>query len=96
MIKSKDELLEGLKQIIGESEDDTSISFLEDITDTLSDFEEKTKDATDWKAKYEESEKSWKKKYRDRFFNSAEDPEEDPEEEEPENLTYESLFKEGE
>lgn len=62
------EILESLRGKFGEEPTDEDIAMLEDITDTFKDFEEKTSDATNWKNKYEENDKAWKKKYSDRFF----------------------------
>lgn len=70
MVKTKDEILEAIKSRIGEDNSDETIAFLEDITDTLNDYEDKTKTDTDWKAKYEENDKEWRKRYTDRFFNN--------------------------
>ena len=69
MVKTKEEILKAIKDRIGEDTSDEAIAFLEDITDTINDYENKTKDETDWKAKYEENDKEWRNKYRDRFFN---------------------------
>ena len=98
MIKTKDEIMAGLKDILGENASEAAISFVEDVTDTINDYEAKTTDATDWKKKYEENDAAWAKRYRDRFFsgeptepdtdNDVEDiPEDKP-------LTYENLFTE--
>ena len=105
MIRTKEELLDGIKELIGENEDDKSLSLLEDVTDTFDDFKTKTSDSTDWKTKYEENDKEWRKKYRDRFFNGVGseddklDPIKDVEDEKPpreETITYNDLFKEKE
>ncbi len=69
MIKTKDEILKAIKDRIGDDTSDETIAFLEDISDTLNDYDNKTKDNTDWKTKYEENDKEWRNKYRDRFFN---------------------------
>lgn len=66
-VKTKDEILQSLRSIIGESTDDNAIELLEDITDTINDYDEKAKE--DWKAKYDELDEMWKKKYKERFFN---------------------------
>jgi len=87
-VKTKDELLQQINSIEGLNED-TSISLIEDITDTFDSFS----DATDWKAKYEENDAAWKKKYKDRFFSNASSEPEEFEPEEPKSYTFESLFK---
>lgn len=68
-VKTREEILESLRGRFGEEPTDDDIAMLEDITDTFKDFEEKTTDATNWKNKYEENDKAWKKKYSDRFFS---------------------------
>lgn len=68
-VKTRKEILESLRDRFGEEPTDDDIAMLEDITDTFTDFEEKTNDATNWKNKYEENDKAWKKKYSDRFFS---------------------------
>ena len=70
-VKSRDELLNALKVTIGDSTDESALSLLEDFTDTLNDYEEKNKDKTDWKSKYEENDNAWKKRYKERFFNDG-------------------------
>lgn len=67
-VKTREEILESLRGRFGKEPTDEDIAMLEDITDTFKDFEEKTSDATNWKNKYEENDKAWKKKYADRFF----------------------------
>ena len=106
MIKTKEELMDAIKEVIGDSEDDKALSLLEDVSDTLEDFKTKTSDTTDWKTKYEENDKEWRKKYRDRFFNGSKDGEDDnldpikkEEEEKPnpaESITFNDLFTEKE
>lgn len=96
MVRSKDELLESYKAKLGEDPDDESISFLEDITDTLSDYESKLGDTEDWKKKYEDNDKEWRKKYTDRFFSAEPENVPDPDPEDPpENhtpMSFEDLF----
>ena len=94
-VKTKEEILESLRGRFGDEPTDDDIAMLEDITDTFTDFEEKTSDATNWKNKYEENDKAWKKKYSDRFF-SKDDGKDYPVE--PEDLddkpmkTFDDLF----
>ena len=77
-VKTREEIIESVRAIVGEQNDDKTIAFLEDVTDTLSDLETKAKgDGTDWKAKYEENDAEWRKKYTERFYSS--DPNPDPE-----------------
>lgn len=60
-VRTREEILESLRGRFGDEPTDDDIAMLEDITDTFTDFEEKTSDATNWKNKYEENDKAWKK-----------------------------------
>lgn len=97
-VKTREEILESFKSRLGENPDDESISFLEDVTDTLDDFEKRANgDGTDWKSKYEENDASWRKKYTERFFSDEPNPEPNPEPKpELDNTprTFSDLFKE--
>lgn len=95
-VLSREELMSRINDMIGESDDDNTLSFIEDVTDTLTDLENKANgDGTDWKEKYEQNDAEWRKKYKERFFNSGTEPEPKPEPEpEPEPVTYEELFEE--
>ena len=96
MVKTTDELLNSIKDIIGDNNSDKAIAILEDTSDTLNDMAKQVRESGDWKSKYEENDASWRKKYRDRFFEPSAEPDDD-EGVEPvkKQLTYESLFKEG-
>lgn len=98
-VRTKDELLEIIKGRIGDDSSDETISFLEDITDTLSDYEKKATNSNneDWKTKYEENDKMWREKYRERFFSKeVEKEDEDFSEDEVKSLSYDDLFEEKE
>lgn len=98
-VKSKDELINSLKEIIGDSTDDKALAFIEDVTDTFSDFESKS--STDWEQKYKENDEEWRRKYKERFFNtevdeSKEDKPKDsiiPETNDNSPKTFDELFK---
>lgn len=68
-VKTKEEILKEMKSVMSGHNDDDGIAFIEDITDTMTDYEQKSKDSTDWKAKYDENDKMWREKYKARFFN---------------------------
>ena len=95
---SKDQLLAKIKERIGEDTSDEALQFIEDVTDTIDDYESKTKDNTDWKKKYEDNDAEWRKKYKDRFFNTPakDEPEKPPEgsDDKPKTYEYKDLFKE--
>lgn len=97
-IKSRDELLKSLNALIGDNSTDENLAILEDVTDTLKDYEEKAADQTEWKTKYEQNDADWRKKYRERFMSGETIKEEQEEDVEKDSkpLTFDSLFKERE
>ena len=88
MVRSVVELLDIVRQRIGDSTDDADISFIEDISDTLNagNLEEVER--------LKSENEDLRKKYRDRFFEKKEVKEEETEKEEAEKTTFEDLFKE--
>jgi len=93
-IKTKAELLELVKERIGDDTSDEALAIIEDVTDTLDDYETRIADSGDWKARYEQNDADWRKKYKERFFAPTEEPEEiDEPEEVEEKRTFEDLFK---
>lgn len=91
-VRTTDEILESIKTRVGDSTEDADLEFLEDVTDTLSDLRTKSEVQEDWKTKYEENDKQWREKYRDRFFEKKEvQGEKKGEPETPK--TFEDLFK---
>lgn len=91
-VRTIEEIMESIKTRIGDSTEDADIELLEDVTDTLSDLITKSEDKEDWKTKYEENDKQWREKYRDRFFEKKEEQEEKKEEPEAPK-TFEDLFE---
>ncbi len=91
-IKSKAELLELVKGIIGEDTSENTLGFLEDLTDTL---DNNKHDDTDWEQKYHDNDKAWSQKYRERFFSGT-TQEEDEEETHDKKMNFSDLFTEEE
>lgn len=101
-IKTSTEIMETLRSYLGEDVSDDAIGFIEDMNDTLAEYERQIADVTDWESKYRELDESWRKRYRDRFFEGGEDKDgsfiedvndiEEQEDEAP--TTFEELFEE--
>lgn len=64
-VLSHDDLLTAVKTLVGDRDDDETLNILGDITDTINDSE-------DWKGKFEENDKMWRTKYKERFFTPDE------------------------
>lgn len=97
-IKTREEILTAIRERFGEDTSDAALSFVEDITDTLTDLEAKNNanNNENWKKKYEDNDAAWRKKYRDRFFSDGEDDDDDIEPPvKKNNYSYDNLFKEG-
>lgn len=95
-ILSKEQLIEKLRAVVGDTPDDNGVSLLEDVVDTFDDVQEKINDKTDWKAKCEETDRKWREKYTNRFY-SGKDDDDDPgirKDDIGESLTFDNLFKE--
>jgi len=71
-VLSREDYLTRIQGIIGEDTSDEAMAFIEDMTDTF-DNNMQSGDGEDWKAKYEENDKSWREKYKARFFSGGED-----------------------
>lgn len=103
-VRTRDEIINMVKNRIGEDVSDEALSLLEDVTDTLSDYDSRLSESGDWKSKYEENDANWRQRYRERFENvpSVAMPEDTVEfvpaevetvvEEGEEKQTYDDLF----
>lgn len=70
-VLSKQELFDKVHSFIGDDTSEDAISFMEDVTDTYNELENrKVGDGVDWKKKYEDNDAAWKAKYTHRFFSS--------------------------
>ena len=94
-IRKREELLSAIRERFTDDTSDETLGLLEDITDTLDDYENRANDSTDWKTKYEENDANWRQKYRDRFFNSSNNDDDLEDNKGSENTvrTFEDLFK---
>lgn len=94
-VRTREEILESIRTRVGEATDDDTISFVEDVIDTLTDLETKANgDGEDWEKKYRENDESWRKKYTERFFSKEPEPEPEPDTEPEPIKTFADLFKE--
>ena len=99
-VLTREQFMEKLNTLTDGKTDDDTLSMIQDFSDTFNSLEEK-EDVEAVREEYEEKLKTlddtWRNKYRDAFFNGAEekkDEEEEEEEEKEEPHKYEDLFKE--
>lgn len=99
-VKTREEILEAIKSKIGEDTSDDSISLLEDITDTIDNYETRVADKTDWKNKYDELDATWRRKYIERFSGKSgegiKNEQEEQIKDDDEPRTFDELFTERE
>lgn len=94
-VRTREEIMTTIKERIGESTDDSDLAFLEDVTDTFNDYDNRISESGDWKNRYEENDREWRERYKERFFNdNTPDPEpKDPDPDEHKTpKTYDDLF----
>lgn len=94
-IRTGAELGAALKGILGDSPSDAGLALLEDLTDTMGDLTSNGS-AADWKQKYEENDRNWRKRYAERFNSPVDDDDKKKEKNNNDTKprTFESLFKE--
>lgn len=94
-IRTREEINTALAAFIGDNTSDEAISLLEDVTDTMADLSAAA--GEDWKTKYDELDKSWRERYKQRFTEGPAVPPltvDGPAEPAPVKRDYKDLFKE--
>lgn len=97
-VVNKDTIMERLRENFNDNDSDDVLGLLEDVTDTLNDYQSRLEENGNWKERYEQNDREWRQKYKDRFFNNEPEPDKDPEPEpdkDPEQATpttFEELF----
>ena len=93
---TKEQLMDKLKEYVGDKTDDATIELLEAVTDSIPES-----DGEDWKAKYDQLDADWRKRYTERFYSTPEGEDKPPEggnndepEDNGEDVTIDDLFKE--
>ena len=100
-VLTREQFMEKLNTLTDGKTDDDTLTMIQDFSDTFKSLEEKV-DVEAVRGEYEDKLKTlddtWRNKYRDAFFNGAEEKKDEEEEEEEEEKEephkYEDLFKE--
>ncbi len=101
-VLNKEDFFSKIKARIGDDSSDDALSFIEDMTDTFNDLESRTNDSENWKQKYDDLDKTWREKYRARFFDAGTTPEDVKEDQkddvldDAEEKDFDDLFTERE
>lgn len=95
-VVNKDTIMERLRENFNDNDSDDVLGLLEDVTDTLNDYQSRLEENGDWKERYEQNDREWRQKYKDRFFNNEPEPDPEPEpDKDPKPATpttFEELF----
>ena len=99
MVRSKEQLIEEIRAVVGDDTSDNVIALIENVSDTMTELE--TSDGEEWKQKYEENDKMWREKYISRFTEGTAEPSAEAEptteptaDEEEKEKTFDDLFEE--
>lgn len=103
-VLNKEDFMKRLQERIGDDTSDDAMTFIEDMTDTYNDFETRASGSSEdeWKQKYDDLDKSWREKYKARFFEGGTTPEdvkgsqEEDVQDDGSEKTFEDLFVERE
>lgn len=100
-VLNRDDFFNSVQTRIGTDTSEEALKFLEDMTDTFNDMENRIKSGgEDWEQKYHELDNSWRERYRHRFYDTGNtnvpssfggnnDPEDDYS---PDDVTIDDLF----
>lgn len=95
-VRTMEELLSAISARLGEDMSDEALGLLEDVTDTFTDYETRASGESGWKEKYEQNDREWRERYRNRFMSGTTETvlevEDVKEEVDNEMTTFEELF----
>ena len=98
-VLEKEAFMNLIKAKIGDSTSDEDLKFLEDVTDTYNDLEQKSngESTNEWEEKYNNLDKEWREKYKARFFQTDNEDENNinnnNEDENKDDIQIDDLFK---
>lgn len=98
-IVNKDDLIRRLAERFSDDDSDEVIQLTEDLSDTLNNYDSRLNSTEDWETKFKENDEMWRKKYKERFLETAEPNGvlDNPESKDDDyNVTFDDLFKERE
>lgn len=90
-VKTRDEIMLQLQTIIGEDTSDETLTFIQDVSDTLGN-DNSAERITQLETQLKEQDETWRKKYRDAFFSSKPDPVELDEDKPSRPRSFDDLF----
>lgn len=100
-VLNRDDFFNSLHERIGTDTSEEAIQFLENMTDTYNDMENRINNGgEDWEQRYHDLDNAWRERYRHRFYDSdsryvpgSSTPDADPQDDyHPEEVTVDDLF----
>lgn len=88
-IKTRDELMESINNILGDNNSDEALQLLTDISDTLGSQTDAQR-ITELENQLQEQDASWRKRYREAFLNGADESFEEENNKKPKS--FDDLF----
>ena len=89
-VKTKEEIMNQLNQIIGDNDSDEVLGFMTDISDTLGDNSAAQR-VSQLEQQLIDKDKEWRKRYKDAFFSKPDDSLDDDDDDKTPR-TFEDLF----
>lgn len=89
-VLNRDDFLNTVRNFVGETPDDTGLEILQNMTETFDSLSGDTH--VDWKEKYEQNDKDWRKKYADAFNQPLELDHEETADERAASIRIKDLF----
>lgn len=91
-VRTREEIMAQLQTIIGDDTSDDTLTFVQDVSDTLGNDNSATR-ITELETQLKTQDEEWRKKYRDAFFTGKPDDAFKDEDDEPEKpRRFEDLF----
>lgn len=90
-VRTRDEIMSQLQSLIGEDTSDETLTFIQDVSDTLGN-DNSAERITQLENQLQEQDQEWRKKYRDAFFTGKPDDVLDDEPNDNKPRSFEDLF----
>lgn len=93
-VKSKAEILDAIRGVVSDSDSDDALELMGDVSDTIDSFDSYASEIEKLKKEKEDLDKSWRERYRNRFYGKVDEEQDFTEVERDKPKKFEDLFKE--
>ncbi len=67
-VRTKDELIADLEAAIADSVTDETLALMENMVDTINDYERRLGSNTDWEQRFRDNDEAWRQRFKARFL----------------------------